>query len=50
MLFLFMMEVLSKMMKRAEGAGLLQGFRADGRRGGGVCVLHLLFANDTILF
>ena len=50
MLFLFMMEVLSKMMKRAEGAGLLQGFRADGRRGGGVCVSHLLFVDDTILF
>ena len=50
MLFLVMMEVLSKMMKRAEGAGLLQGFRADGRRGGGVCVSHLLFADDTILF
>ena len=50
MFFLFMMEVLSKMMKRVEGAGLLQGFRADGRRGGGVCVSHLLFADDTILF
>ena len=32
MLFLIMMEVLSKMMKRAEGAGLLRGFRADSRR------------------
>ena len=50
MLFLVMMEVFSKMMKRVEGAGLLQGFRADGRRGGGVCVSHLLFADDTILF
>ena len=50
MLFLVMMEVFSKMMKRDEGAGLLRGFRADGRRGGGVCVSHLLFANDTILF
>ena len=38
------------MMKRAKGAGLLRGFRADGRRGGGVCVSHLLFANDMILF
>ena len=37
-------------MKRAEGAGLLQGFRVDGRWGGGVCVSHLLFADDTILF
>ena len=35
MLFLVMMEVFSKMMKRAEGAGLLRGFRANGRRGGG---------------
>ena len=50
LLFLVMMEVLSKMMKRAKGAGLLRGFRADGRRGGGVCVLHFLFVDDTILF
>ena len=50
-LFLVMIEVFSKMLKRAKGAGLFQGFRADGRRGGGgVCVSHLLFANDTILF
>ena len=34
MMFLVMMEVLSKMIKRAEGAGLLRGFRADGRWGG----------------
>ena len=33
MLFLVMMEVFNKMMKRVEGAGLLRGFRADGRRG-----------------
>ena len=50
MLFLVMIEVFSKMMKRAEGAGLLRGFRADGRRGEGVYVSHLLFADDTILF
>ena len=50
MLFLVMMEVFSKMMKRVEGAGLLRGFRADGRWGGGVCVSHLLFADDMILF
>ena len=50
MLFLVMMEVFSKMMQRVEGAGLLRGFRADGRRGGGVCVLYLLFADDMILF
>ena len=50
MLFLVMMEGFSKMMKRAEGASLFRGFRANGRRGGGVCVSHLLFADDTILF
>ena len=45
-----MMEVFNKMMKRAEGAGLFRGFRVDGRRGGGVYISHLLFADDTILF
>ena len=50
MLFLVTMEVFSKMMKRADGAGLLRGFRAAGRQGGGVGVSHLLFADDTILF
>lgn len=50
LLFLVMMEVFGKMMKRVEGVGLLRGFKADGRRGGGVCVSHLLFADDTILF
>ena len=38
------------MIKRAEEASLFQGFRVDGRRGGRVCVSHLLFADDTILF
>ena len=33
LLFLVMMEVFSKMMKRVEGAGLFRGFRADGRWG-----------------
>ena len=50
MLFLVMMEVFSKMMKRAEGASLLRGFRVAGRQGGGVGVSHLLFVDDTILF
>ena len=48
--FLVMMEVFSRMVKRMEGVGLLSGFRADGRRGRGECVSHLLFADDTILF
>ena len=45
-----MMEVFSRMVKRMEGAGLLSGFRTNGRRGRGECVSHLLFADDTILF
>ena len=50
MLFLVMMEIFNRMMQRVEGAGLLCGFRADGRQGGGECVSHLLFADETILF
>ena len=50
LLFLVMMEVFSRMVKRMEGVGLLSGFKADGRRGRGECVSHLLFADDTILF
>nr|XP_023874078.1 uncharacterized protein LOC111986630 [Quercus suber] len=36
LLFLVMMEVFNRMVKRAKRAGLLQGFRADGSRGEGV--------------
>ena len=50
MLFLIMMEVFSRMLRRVEGADLIRGFKAEGRRGGGECVTHLLFADDTILF
>ena len=50
MLLLVMMEILSRMLKRVEGAGLIRGFQAVGRRGVGECVSHLLFADDTILF
>jgi len=50
MLFIIMMEVFSRMLKRVEGAGLLQGFKANGWRDGGESVSHLLFANNTIIF
>ena len=50
MLFFIMMEVFNRMLQRVEGAGLIRGFKADGRRGGGECISHLLFVEDTILF
>ena len=50
MLFLIMMEVFSRMLRRVEGVGLIRGFKVEGRRGGGECVTHLLFADNTILF
>ena len=49
-LFLIIMEGLNRMLNKVEGVGLIRGFKANGRRGGGECVLHLLFADDTILF
>ena len=45
-----MMEVFSRMLRRVEGASLIRGFKVEGRRGGGECVSHLLFAVDIILF
>ena len=50
LLFLVMMEVFSRMVKRMEEVGLLSGFRVDGRRGRGESVSHLLFADDTFCF
>ena len=50
MLFLILMEVFSRMLRRVEGASLICGFKVEGRRGGRESVSHLLFANDTILF
>ena len=50
MLFLIMVEVFSRMLRRVEGASLIRGFNLEGRRDGGERVSHLLFADDTILF
>ena len=33
-----------------EGVSLITGFRASDVGGDGLCILHLLFTDDTILF
>ena len=43
LLFLLIMEVLSRMLRRTEEAGLITGFRAGTSLGEGISVSHLLF-------
>ena len=50
LLFLLIMEVLSRLLKRMEDGGFLCGFQAGSPRQGGLKNFHLLFADDTILF
>ena len=50
LLFLLIMEVLSWMMKKAVGGGLLKGFQVGRSKESAVCISHLLYADDTILF
>ena len=50
MLFLIMMKIFGRILRRVEGASLIRGFKVEGKKGGGECVSHLLFADDTILF
>ena len=50
LLFLMIMEVLSRLLKRTENGGFLCGFKAGSHRHGGIHISHLLFVGDTILF
>ena len=50
LLFLLIMEVLSRILKKTEDCGLLRGFHAGPSNSIGVRISHLLFADDTILF
>jgi hypothetical protein len=49
LLFLLMMEILSKMLKQAKGYGFIRGFKVNGSRTEDVCISHLLYADDTML-
>ena len=50
MLFLLVMEVFSRMLRHMEEARIIRGFKVRGVGGDELCVSHLLFADDTILF
>ena len=49
-LFLLIMEVLSRILKKTEEGGLLQGFHVGLVNSIGIRISYLLFADDTILF
>ena len=50
MLYLILMEVFSRMLRRVKGVGLIRGFKVESRRDGGESISHLLFADHIILF
>ena len=50
LLFLLIMEVLSRLLKKTEECNLIRGFHVGAVNSVGVCISHLLFADDTILF
>ena len=49
-LFVIVMVALNCLLKKAKSGGFLLGWRVSGKGGEGVKVLHLLFANDTLVF
>ena len=50
LLFLLVVEVLSRLLKRTKNGNFLCGFQVGSHRQGGVHISHLLFAKETILF
>jgi hypothetical protein len=50
LLFLLVIEVLSRLLKRTEEGGFIRGFQVGASLGDSLDVSHLLYADDTILF
>ena len=50
LLFLLVMEMLSRLLRRTEEGDFLRGFQASRNARGGLHISHLLFADDAILF
>ena len=49
LLYLLIMEVLSRLLKKIEECNLNWGFHVGAVNFVGVCISHLLFVDDTIL-
>uniref|UniRef100_A0A2N9F8U3 Reverse transcriptase domain-containing protein n=1 Tax=Fagus sylvatica TaxID=28930 RepID=A0A2N9F8U3_FAGSY len=50
LLFVVVMEALSRLMDRAVQGGFFSGFSVGAQDGSAVMVTHLLFADDTLMF
>ena len=50
LLFLLIMEVLSRVLRKTKECGLIHGFHVGPINSVGVRISHLLFSNDIILF
>jgi hypothetical protein len=50
LLFVLVIEALSRLMDRAVARGYLEGFSVDNSNATGLKVSHMLFADDTLVF